>query len=617
VTDAVIESSIESNFDVKAFLKSLTQRPGIYRMLNDKGEIIYIGKAKNLKNRVSSYFRNQNASPKQQAMVAKVAGIEVTVTHTEGEALLLESQLIKRHKPRYNISLRDDKTYPYVFISSFHDFPQITFHRGAKKRKGQYFGPYPSASAVKETLQLLQKIFPVRQCEDSYYNSRSRPCLQHQIERCTAPCVGLIDKASYKTDLDNSILYLEGQGGLLIDRLVAKMETASNQLEFEQAAAYRDQIFRLRAVIESQCVEGERGDVDIIACASKGDVACVQVFFIRNGQNLGNRQFYPKMGEDNDPAQILQAFISQYYLDKAAPQELIVSHALPETALLIEVLSAQAKRQVAISSNVRGERQKWLQMALTNADNALQTKLADKQGLYARFVSLQQELGCTEVPKRLECFDISHTQGAQTVASCVVFDREGPVKSDYRRFNIEGVTGGDDYAAIHQAVFRRFKRLKQGEHIAPDILLIDGGKGQVAEAKKALAELQINNVMIVGVSKGPDRKAGMEKIILPDQDQPLDVTPNAAALLLIQHIRDEAHRFAITGHRQRRGKAQNKSVLEDIAGLGPKRRQLLLKQFGGLQGVSGASVDALASIEGISRQLAQRIYDTFHHQDGN
>lgn len=613
MTEAVIEPS----FDVKAFLKTLTQRPGIYRMLNDKGEIIYIGKAKNLKNRVSSYFRNQNASPKQQAMVAKVAGIEVTVTHTEGEALLLESQLIKRHKPRYNISLRDDKTYPYVFISSFHDFPQITFHRGAKKRKGQYFGPYPSASAVKETLQLLQKIFPVRQCEDSYYNSRSRPCLQHQIERCTAPCVGLIDKASYKTDLDNSILYLEGQGGLLIDRLVAKMETASNQLEFEQAGAYRDQIFRLRAVIESQCVEGERGDVDIIACASKGDVACVQVFFIRNGQNLGNRQFYPKMGEDNDPAQILQAFISQYYLDKAAPQELIVSHALPETALLIEVLSAQAKRQVAISSNVRGERQKWLQMALTNADNALQTKLADKQGLYARFVSLQQELGCTEVPKRLECFDISHTQGAQTVASCVVFDREGPVKSDYRRFNIEGVTGGDDYAAIHQAVFRRFKRLKQGEHIAPDILLIDGGKGQVAEAKKALAELQINNVMIVGVSKGPDRKAGMEKIILPDQDQPLDVTPNAAALLLIQHIRDEAHRFAITGHRQRRGKAQNKSVLEDIAGLGPKRRQLLLKQFGGLQGVSGASVDALASIEGISRQLAQRIYDTFHHQDGN
>lgn len=586
-------------------------------MLNDKGEIIYIGKAKNLKNRVSSYFRNQNASPKQQAMVAKVAGIEVTVTHTEGEALLLESQLIKRHKPRYNISLRDDKTYPYVFISSFHDFPQITFHRGAKKRKGQYFGPYPSASAVKETLQLLQKIFPVRQCEDSYYNSRSRPCLQHQIERCTAPCVGLIDKASYKNDLDNSILYLEGQGGLLIDRLVTKMESASNQLEFEQAAAYRDQIFRLRAVIESQCVEGERGDVDIIACASKGDVACVQVFFIRNGQNLGNRQFYPKMGEDNDPAQILQAFISQYYLDKAAPQELIVSHALPETTLLIEVLSTQAKRQVAISSNVRGERQKWLQMALTNADNALQTKLADKQGLYARFVSLQQELGCAEVPKRLECFDISHTQGAQTVASCVVFDREGPVKSDYRRFNIEGVTGGDDYAAIHQAVFRRFKRLKQGEHLAPDILLIDGGKGQVAEAKKALAELDINNVMIVGVSKGPDRKAGMEKIILPDQDQPLDVTPNAAALLLIQHIRDEAHRFAITGHRQRRGKAQNKSVLEDIAGLGPKRRQLLLKQFGGLQGVSGASVDALASIEGISRQLAQRIYDTFHHQDGN
>lgn len=606
-----------SGFDVKSFLKHLTQRPGIYRMLNDQGEIIYIGKAKNLKNRVSSYFRNQNASPKQQAMVAKIAGIEVTVTHTEGEALLLESQLIKRHKPRYNISLRDDKSYPYVFLSSFHDFPQLSFHRGAKKRRGQYFGPYPSASAVKETLQLLQKIFPVRQCEDSYYNSRSRPCLQHQIERCTAPCVGLIDQANYKIDVDNSILYLEGQGGLLIDRLVAKMELAAKQLEFETAAAYRDQIMRLRAVLESQCVEGERGDVDIIACASKDNQACVQVFFIRNGQNLGNRQFFPKLGDDADPALILQAFISQYYLDKSVPNELIVSHALPETALLIEVLSAQAKHAVAISHNVRVERQKWLQMAITNAENTLQSKLADKQNMQSRFVSLQHELGCQSLPKRLECFDISHTQGAQTVASCVVFDHEGPVKSDYRRFNIEDVTAGDDYAAIHQAVYRRFKRLKQGEHLAPDILLIDGGKGQVAEAKKALAELAINNVMIVGVSKGPDRKAGMEKIILPDQELALDISPNAAALLLIQHIRDEAHRFAITGHRQRRGKAQQKSVLEDIAGLGPKRRQLLLKQFGGLQGVARAGVDALAGIDGISRQLAQRIYDTFHHQDGS
>ena len=586
-------------------------------MLNAKGEIIYIGKAKNLKNRVSSYFRSTAASPKQTAMVAKVEAIEVTVTHTEGEALLLESQLIKRHRPRYNISLRDDKSYPYVFISSFHDFPQLSYHRGAKKRKGKYFGPYPSASAVKETLKLLQKIFPIRQCEDSYYNARSRPCLQHQIERCTAPCVGLISKEDYKADVDSTMLFLEGQGGQLIDQLVQKMESAAEKLEFELAATYRDQIQRLRAVLEKHCVEGEKGDLDIIACASKADMACVQVFFIRNGQNLGNRQFFPKIGDDNDPGLILQAFISQYYLDKTVPHELIVSQPLPETALLVEVLSGQAKHAVTISHNVRGERLKWLQMGITNAENALAAKLADKQGLYARFMSLQQEFNCPKIPKRLECFDISHTQGEQTVASCVVFDREGPVKSDYRRFNIEGVTGGDDYAAIYQAVFRRFKRQKQGEHPAPDILLIDGGKGQVSAAQKALAELEINNVMIVGVSKGPDRKAGMEKIILPDQEQPLDVTPGASALLLIQHIRDEAHRFAISGHRQRRGKAKKQSALEDIIGLGPKRRQLLLKQFGGLQGISSAGVDALASIEGVSRQLAQRIYDTFHHQDGS
>ncbi len=611
------EESSSSGFDVKAFLNTITLRPGIYKMLNDKGEIIYIGKAKNLKNRVSSYFKNQPASPKQQAMVAKVAAIEVAVTHTEGEALLLESQLIKRYKPRYNISLRDDKSYPYVYISTQHDFPQVTFHRGAKKRPGKYFGPYPSAGAVKETLKLLQKIFPIRQCEDSYYNSRSRPCLQYQIGRCTGPCVGLIGKEEYRVDVDNTILFLEGQGSLLIDQLVSKMEKAAAKLNFEEAAAHRDQILRLRAVLEKHFVQGEKGDVDIIACAVKGDVACIQVFFIRSGQNLGNRQFFPKIGEENESPIILQAFISQYYLDKSVPHELIVSHPLPETELLAEVLSSQAKHTVAIACNVRGERLKWLQMAITNADSSLAVKLSDKQSLFARFVSLQQEFGCVEIPKRLECFDISHTQGEQTVASCVVFDREGPVKSDYRRFNIEGIVGGDDYAAIHQVVMRRFKRQKLGEHPAPDILLIDGGKGQVAEAKKALAELEINNVMIVGVSKGPDRKAGMEKIIFPDREQPLNVTPGAGALLLIQHIRDEAHRFAITGHRQRRAKVKNQSVLENIIGLGQKRRQILLKQFGGLQGVSSAGVDALASIEGISRQLAQRIYDIFHHQDGS
>ena len=606
-----------SNFDIKDFLKNLTKRPGIYKMLNEKGEIIYIGKAKNLKNRVSSYFRTKTASPKQQAMVVKIAAIEVTVTHTEGEALLLESQQIKRYKPRYNICLRDDKSYPYLFISSYHDFPQITFHRGAKKKRGKYFGPYPSAGAVKETLKLLQKVFPVRQCEDSYFNNRTRPCLQYQIERCTAPCVGLIDKQHYAEDLENTVLFLEGKGSQLIDQLIAKMETASNNLEFERAVVFRDQITRLRVVLEKHFVHGEKGDVDIIACASKAGVACMQVFFIRNGQNLGNKLFFPKITDDYSPASILQAFIPQYYLERQAPYELIVSHAMEETALLAEVLAKQAKHGVSISETVRGERLKWLQMAQMNAENSLLSKLSDKQGIYARYLNLQEELGCIDLPKRLECFDISHTQGNQTVASCVVFDREGPVKSAYRRFNIEGITPGDDYAAMYQAVHRRFKRLKKGEHQPPDILFIDGGRGQVNEAQKALAELEVNNVMIVGVSKGPDRKAGMEKLILVEQEQPIDITPGASALLLIQHIRDEAHRFAITGHRQRRAKAKKESVLESIAGLGPKRRQRLLKQFGGLQGVSNAGIDALSSIDGISKQLAQRIYDTFHHQDGH
>ncbi|GAB6139951.1 excinuclease ABC subunit UvrC [Methylosoma difficile] len=605
----------QQGFDVKTFLKNLTTRPGIYKMFDEHDEIIYIGKAKNLKNRVSSYFRSQNAAPKQQAMVAKVSHIEVTVTHTEGEALLLECQLIKRHKPHYNILLRDDKSFPYIFLSSEHPFPQITLHRGAKKKRGRYFGPYPNALAAKESLKLLQKLFPIRQCDDTVYNNRTRPCLQYQIKRCTGPCVELVSSADYAQDVDSTVMFLEGHGGLLVEQLIARMEQASSHLEFEQAAAYRDQIARLRSVLERYFIHGEKGNVDIIACVSKLNVACIQVFFIRNGQHLGNKIFFPKISHEQTPEEIVEAFIPQYYLGKPIPGELIVSHAPAQAELLMQVLAEQAKHNVAISAKVRGERQKWLQMACTNAENSLLSKLADKQGLYGRFLSLQEELGCSELPKRLECFDISHTQGEQTVASCVVFDREGPVKSSYRRFNIEGITGGDDYAAIHQAVLRRFKRLKQGEHEAPDILFIDGGKGQVNQAQKALEELAINNVMIVGVSKGPDRKPGMEKLILVDQEQPIDFSPGASGLLLIQHIRDEAHRFAITGHRQRRGKAKQQSVLESIDGLGAKRRQLLLKQFGGLQGIVNAGVDALGNIDGISKQLAQRIYEHFHHHD--
>jgi excinuclease ABC subunit C len=600
-------------FDSASFLKNLTTRSGIYKMLNDQGEIIYIGKAKNLKNRVSSYFKNSSATTKQQVMVAKIAAIEVTITHTENEALILESQQIKRHKPRYNICLRDDKSYPYIFLSN-HEFLQISIHRGAKRKLGRYFGPYPSSGAASESLKLLQRLFPVRQCEDSVYNNRTRPCLQHQIGRCTAPCVGLIDKAGYALDVDNTVLFLEGKSGLLIDQLIIKMETAAAELAFEQAAVIRDQIVRLRSVLEKQFVDGEGGDMDIIACATEGNVACVQVFFIRGGQHLGNKVFFPKMTDAYQPAAVLQAFIPQYYLDKPVPHELIISHTLEEMDLVREVLATQAKHALSIVTKVKGERLKWLQMAGSNVENALATQLASKQNMLARFVSLQQLLGCETVPKRLECFDISHTQGEQTVASCVVFDREGAVKSAYRRFNITSITGGDDCAAIYQAVFRRFKRLQQGEHDAPDIAFIDGGKPQVQEAQKALAELDINNVMIVGVAKGENRKSGREKLIVLTQDQPIPITVEAGGLL-IQQIRDEAHRFAITGHRQRRAKASKQSVLESVSGLGTKRRQTLLKQFGGLQGVARASVDALCSIDGISRVLAQRIYDTFHQSD--
>jgi excinuclease ABC subunit C len=628
-------------FDITDFLKTLTTRPGIYKMLDAQGEIIYVGKAKNLKNRVSSYFKTHSASIKQQTMVARIATVEVIVTHTEGEALLLECQQIKLYKPRYNICLRDDKSFPYILLCNDQEFPQLTFHRGAKKKRGLYFGPYPSAGAARESLKQLQKLFPVRQCEDTVYNNRTRPCLQYQIERCTAPCVGFIDKQSYAQDVDNTILFLEGKGGLVIEQLIVRMEQSAKAHEFEKAAIYRDRISKLRVVLERNFFHGEKGDADIIACASKANMACVQVFFIRNGQHLGNKVFFPKMLDEHDPAVILQAFIPQYYLDKQVPSELITSHEPEEINLLMEVLSSQAKHSVIISPRVRGERLKWLQMALTNAENALSGKLSDKQGMVARFLSLQDMLGCKELPCHLECFDISHTQGDQTVASCVVFDREGPLKSAYRRYNIEGITGGDDYAAMHQAVLRRFKRLKQENNAVhdddnsksisqpdeepnvipeimaglPDILFIDGGKGQVHAAEKALAELNINNVMIVGVSKGPDRKPGMEKLIQAGQDQPLNINPGASGLLLIQHIRDEAHRFAITGHRQRRSKAKKQSTLESISGLGAKRRQILLKQFGGLQGVSQAGVDALCSIDGISRQLAQRIYEHFHHQD--
>lgn len=606
------ESQSAQAFDIKRFLSTLTQLPGVYRMLNEQSEIIYIGKAKNLKKRVSSYFGKKGVAPKQRAMVSHIHSIEVTVTHTEGEALLLESQLIKRFRPRYNISLRDDKSFPYVYITTHQEYPRVGFHRGAKKKNGRYFGPYPSAGAVRESLKLLQKMFPVRQCEDSVFRHRSRPCLQYQIKRCTAPCVGFDNSESYRRQVEHTMMFLEGDGSRIIGELVSDMEQASSQLEFEKAAEIRDQIATLRKVLEKQYVHGERGNLDIIACTSKAGLACVQVVYVRKGQHIGDKTFFPKLPGDSEPDSVLEAFLPQYYLDREMPREILLSHHLGNSVLLESFLEMRSGNRVSLSTKVRGERLKWLKMAMSNAENSLNLRFANKQGLHARYFSLKEELGCTEQPKRLECFDISHTQGNQTVASCVVFDGDGPVKSAYRRFNITGVTPGDDYGAMAQVVKRRFKRIEAGEMQAPDIVFIDGGKGQVNAASRVLEEFGVKDVMIIGVSKGPTRKSGMEELYCPGDTHPIKMMPDVPARLLIQHIRDEAHRFAITGHRQQRGQTKKRSVLESIDGLGPKRRQLLLKQFGGLREIRRAGVDDLSGIDGISRQLAQRIYDTFH-----
>jgi len=614
-TIAMTERDPSMPFDISAFLETLTQRPGVYRMLDEHGEVIYVGKAKNLKKRVSSYFSNKDSSPKQQAMMARIHSIDVRVTHTEGEALLLESQLIKRHKPRYNITLRDDKSYPSIYVSTQQSFPRIAFHRGAKHSAGRQFGPYPSASAVRESLKLLQKVFPVRQCRDSFFENRSRPCLEYQIERCTAPCVGLIDAEDYAEDVRDTLMFLEGDGRQLIEVLACRMEKAASELRFEKAARYRDQIATLRTVLERQAVHGEQGDVDIIACALQGNAACLHMVFIRGGQQIGDRSYFPAIADTHERNRILQAFIAQYYLGKPIPREILVSHEVKESALLEEVLSSQAGYAVRLSAKLRSERARRMQLAVTNAELALAAKLANRQDMQARFLALGEALNCQEPLKRLECFDISHTQGELTVASCVVFDRQGPVKSAYRRFNIEGIQPGDDYAALAQAVTRRYRRIKDGEIEPPDILFIDGGKGQVAAVSGALSAIGVAGIRTLGVAKGPGRKPGMEVLIPAESKLPFMLPSHSLSLLLIQQIRDEAHRFAITGHRQRRAKARQASALDGIPGLGPKRRQQLLRQFGGLREISRAGLDALSRIDGISQQLAQRIYDSFHEQE--
>jgi len=591
-------------------------------MYNDRNEIIYVGKAKNLKKRVSSYFQKNSKDIKTHSLVKHVVNVETIVTHTEGEALLLENNLIKEHKPRYNILYRDDKSYPYIYLSIEHDFPRITLHRGARKGKGKYFGPYPSAGAVRETLTYLQKLFTIRQCTDTFYKNRSRACLQYQIKRCSAPCVALVSKDEYAKEVEQVVMFLQGQSTDLISALVTQMETAAETLDYELAAQLRDRIANLRTIQEKQYISGDEGDYDVIAAATEADVSCVQLFKIRNGQNLGNKAYYPKKISGQNESSLIDAFIGQYYLTTGSsrlsdfPATILIANEIDDIELFEKVLSQQNKKSITIKYNVRGARSKWLKMAKQNAQIAVSSRIATHASLLSRFEKLQEAFNLDEMPTRLECFDISHSMGEATVASCVVFNHEGANKSDYRRYNIKNITPGDDYAAMQQALMRRYRK-KQDEDIKlPDILFIDGGKGQLSRAKLVVEELQLTNILVVGVAKGPTRKPGLENLIvagcLSDEDTEFILPSDSPALHLIQQIRDEAHRFAISGHRNQRKKARSRSALEDIDGLGPKRRQTLLTQFGGLREVAKAGIDDLIRVPGISKQLAKKIYDRFH-----
>ena len=613
-------------FDSKTFLKQLTLRPGVYRMYDVSGDILYVGKARNLKNRVSSYFRSSGLPIKTQALVAKINNIDITITDSETEALLLEQNLIKELKPPYNILLRDDKSYPYIYLSRHKDYPSLTFKRSrARKDMGRYFGPYPSSGAVRESLNLLQKIFKIRQCDESFFSNRTRPCLQHQIKRCSAPCVKLISPEDYLADMQKAVLFLEGKNPQVIQQLIEEMESASELLHFEKAAEIRDQIDFLRHVQEQQSIESSGGDVDVIGMAVKAGAVCLSFMFIRGGRILGHKNYFPKIALEQEDSSILGAFLPQFYFSGARagdhPREIVVP-CLPDDAdLLQQAIKQSFSINVKISDNVRTDRAKWRQLAQSNAEMSITSYLSKKENVYQRVESLRNALDMAELPKRIECFDISHTSGEKTVASCVVFTDQGPLKADYRIYNIEGVTGGDDYGAMRQALTRRYKKLKEGEGKWPDIVLIDGGKGQLGIAIDVFKSLQLTGIRLVGVAKGSTRKAGFETLILPDElnenlaeegYKMLNLPPDSLALHLIQHVRDEAHRFAITGHRQRRDKVRKTSTLENIEGVGPKRRRELLKYFGGLQEVKKASSEEIAKVPGISKHIAGSIYDHLH-----
>ncbi|AFT78518.1 excinuclease ABC subunit C [Alteromonas macleodii str. 'Black Sea 11'] len=583
-------------------------------MYNSQEEVIYVGKAKNLKKRVSSYFRTNLDNAKTRSLVSQIANMDVTVVNSETEAFLLENNFIKKYKPRYNVVMRDDKSYPFIFLSD-HEHPRLSFHRGPQKKKGEYFGPYPSAWSVRESLRSMQRIFPVRQCEDSYYRARSRPCLQYQMQRCSAPCVeGYVSDEEYNEQVNFARLFLKGKNQQVIGGLVEKMEKASEALNFEAAARYRDQINALRKVQERQWVAGTQDEMDVFGFAFKGNMACIQVMFIREGQLLGSKAYFPKVPNTADEQEVFESFFLQFYLagNKVIPKQIVLSNTLSDEDAIAEVLASEAGHKVQFFKGAREEKRKYLQLAQSNAQTALDAQYSQQKSVFARYLDLEAALEVDTPIQRMECFDISHTSGQQTVASCVVFNREGPHKSDYRRYNIEGITPGDDYAAMAQALKRRYKSVKEVQKI-PDLLLIDGGKGQLAQAEAFFEDWPHDKKpMLLGVAKGTTRKPGLETLILAGSHQVLPMDSHSPGLHLIQHIRDESHRFAITGHRNRRQKVKTTSSLESIPGIGAKRRQTLLKFMGGLQGLKKASKDEIASVPGISPELADTIYDHLH-----
>jgi excinuclease ABC subunit C len=600
-----------SGFDARAFVATLPEQPGVYRMLDASGAILYVGKARSLKARVGSYFRADQLQPKVQALARLVAGIEVTVTRSDTEALLLEYNLIKRHRPRFNVILRDDKSFPYVHLSA-HEYPRLSFYRGSRRVAGRLFGPYPSASAVHEAQGQLHKLFRLRSCKDSYFANRSRPCLEYQIGRCSAPCTGLISKEAYARDVQSAVMVLEGRAADVTSRLGREMEAAAARFDYERAAVLRDQLAALTDIQSRQVVSRNRaGDADVIAVAEEGGEFCVALMFVRGGQLLGSSTFHPR-APIADAAGVLSAFAAQHYLEREAPPRILLSHAIEDAESLAASLTERAGRQVSVRRASRGLPQRWVQLALQNAGNALRMRQASQASLGAQFADLAAFLGLAPPLERIECFDVSHTQGEATIAACVVFGPAGPIKAEYRRYNVAGLERGDDYGALRQALSRRFRRRKEEQAVMPGLLLIDGGAGQLAEALRVLTELELAIPAVAAVAKGADRRAGQERIFLAGRKSPSILPPDSKALHLIQQVRDEAHRFAISGHRRRRARSRQTSMLEAVAGLGPARRRALLRQFGGLQGVLKAGVEDLARAPGIGPALARSIFEHLH-----